>query len=160
MVTVEHDVHIGRAPIDVFAYITRVETYAEWQRDAGVERVTRTSDGPITVGSTFRMERRARSGLAAIDAEVTAFELGRRFDFHTVDNDGFVGDFSTTLTGADGGTDLRWSVRMEPPSLRYRLLQPLIAREIRKSASLDFPKLKAALEAEPDTDLGSGPVGW
>jgi uncharacterized protein YndB with AHSA1/START domain len=159
MVTVEHDVQIGRSPIDVFAYITRVESYADWQRDAGIERVTRQSADPIATGSTFRMERRARGGVATIDALVTAFELGRRFDFHTVDNDGFVGDFSTTLTPADGGTQLHWSARMEPPNLRYRLLQPLIAREIRKSAALDFPNLKAALEARADADAAR-PAGW
>jgi hypothetical protein len=92
------------------------------------------------------MERTARGNTALIDATVTALEPGRRFDFHTVDNDGFVGDFSTTLSGGDGSTDLHWSVRMEPAGMMYRLLQPMIAREIRKSASADFAELRAKLE--------------
>jgi hypothetical protein len=36
---------------------------------------------------------------------------------------------------------------MEPPNLLYRVLQPVIAREIRKSASVDFVELKAKLES-------------
>jgi uncharacterized protein YndB with AHSA1/START domain len=148
MVSVDHDVRIGRTPEAVFSYITRVETYAEWQKKGGIERVTRVDDGPTRLGSRFQMERRAQGGkLATIDCEVTGFEPGKRFAFHSIDSDGFAGDFVTTLQAVGGGTDLHWSVDMRPPNLLYRLLSPLIAREIRRSASVDFPELKRTLEA-------------
>jgi uncharacterized protein YndB with AHSA1/START domain len=146
VVKVDWHVVIGRTPDDVFGYITQVERIPEWQRQGGVEKVTKLSDGPLGVGSRFRMERRSRGRLATIDAEVTAFEPGRRFDFHTVDNDGFVGDFATTLGPRDPGTALTWSVRMKTPNLLYRLLEPIIAREIRRSAEVDFAALKRTLE--------------
>ena len=76
-----------------------------------------------------------------------ALEPGRRFDFHTVDSDGFIGDFATTLTAQGDGTDLHWAVRMQPPGLLYRLLTPVIARTIRKSAETDFVELRKKLEA-------------
>jgi uncharacterized membrane protein len=146
MIKVDYHVPIRRSPAEVYDYVTDIERIPEWQRLAGVRKVTKHDPGPLQVGSRFTMEREARGSVATIDATVTAVEPGRRFDFHTVDNDGFVGDFSTTLTGADDGTDLHWAVRMEPAGLMYRLLQPMIAREIRKSATADFAELRSKLE--------------
>ena len=148
MVNVQYDVRIGRSPEAVFGYITRVETYAEWQRAGGIEQVVRVDDGPTRLGSRFQLRRRARNGkLATIDCEVTAFEPGKRFAFHSIDDDGFAGDFTTTLESAGGGTLLHWAVDMRPPNLLYRLLGPVIAREIRRSADADFPELKRTLES-------------
>jgi uncharacterized protein YndB with AHSA1/START domain len=148
MVKVEHDVRIERSPGEVYAFVTDLERIPEWQKVGGIRNVTRVDPGPLAVGSRFTMEREARGNVASIDAEVTALEPARRFDFHTIDNDGFVGDFATTLTPSGGGTNLHWSVRMQPPSLLYRLLQPIIAREIRKSAEADFAALRRTLESE------------
>jgi len=146
MIKVDYHVEIRRTPVEIFDYVTDVERIPDWQHVAGVRKVTKHDAGPLRVGSRFTMERQARGGVATIDATVTAIEPGRGFDFHTVDNDGFVGDFATTLTGQDGGTDLHWAVRMQPPNLLYRLLQPVIAREIRRSATADFAELRAKLE--------------
>jgi uncharacterized protein YndB with AHSA1/START domain len=147
MIKVDYHVPIRRSPMDVYAYVTDVERIPEWQHVAGVKKVTKGTDGPLAVGSRFTMERQARGGLATIQAEVTALEPGRRFDFHTVDNDGFIGDFATTLTPQGDGTNLHWAVQMQPPNLLYRLLQPVIANAIRKSATADFAELRSKLEA-------------
>lgn len=147
MITIDYHIPIRRGPMDVYAYVTDVERIPEWQHVAGIKKVTKQTSGPLAVGSTFTMERQARGGLATIRAEVTALEPGSRFDFHTVDDDGFTGDFATTLTPQDGGTDLHWAVRMQPPNLLYRLLQPIIAGAIRKAASADFVELRKKLEA-------------
>jgi uncharacterized protein YndB with AHSA1/START domain len=147
MISVDYHVPIRRSPMDVYAYVTDVERIPEWQHQAGVKKVTKESPGPLAVGSRFTMERQAQRGLGTIKAEVTALEPGRRFDFHTVDNDGFIGDFATTLTAEGDGTDLHWAVRMQPAGLLYRLLTPVIARTIRKSAETDFVELRKQLEA-------------
>jgi uncharacterized protein YndB with AHSA1/START domain len=147
MIKVDYHVPIRRSPMDVYAYVTDVERIPEWQHVAGVKKVTKQTDGPLAVGGRFTMERQARGGLATIQAEVTALEPGRRFDFHTVDDDGFIGDFATTLTPQGDGTDLHWAVEMQPPNLLYRLLQPVIANTIRKSATADFAELRSKLEA-------------
>ena len=146
MIKVDYHVPIRRNATEVYDYVTDVERIPDWQHVAGVRKVTKHDPGPLQVGSGFTMERESRGNVATIDATVTALEPGRRFDFHTVDNDGFVGDFATTLTGGEGTTDLHWSVRMEPAGLMYRLLQPVIAREIRKSATADFAELRSKLE--------------
>ena len=156
MVKVEYDVTMAAPPEAVFDYVTDVERIPEWQSAAGVRRVTKADAGPLRVGSTFRMERESRGNVAQIDCTITTLEPSRRFDFHTLDNDGFVGDFRTTLAPAGDGTALNWSVRMQPPNLLYRVLQPVIAREIRRSADLDFANLKRILEA--DAAAAGGPA--
>ena len=147
MVKVDYDVLIRRAPEDVFAYVTQVEQIPEWQREGGVKKVTKSAEGPLAVGSRFRMDRESRGRMATIDCQVTRLDPAREFDFTTTDSSGFVGDFRTTLTPAPGGTDLHWSVQMEPPNLLYRLLQPMIRRGINKSADVDFATLKRNLES-------------
>ena len=99
------------------------------------------------MGSRFRMDRESRGRMATIDCQVTRLDPAREFDFTTTDSSGFVGDFRTTLTPAPDGTNLHWSVQMEPPNLLYRLLQPMIRREINKSADVDFATLKRNLES-------------
>ena len=147
MVKVDYDVAIGRNPQEVFDYITQVERIPEWQSQAGVKKVTRDMAVPLAVGSSFRMERESRGRTAAIDCRVTVLEPGREFDFRSMDSDGFAGDFRTTLTPTSDGTNLHWAVEMQPPNLLYRLLQPMIKREIVKSASVDFGNLRARLES-------------
>jgi len=93
------------------------------------------------------MERESRGRTATIDCRVTVFEPGREFDFQTIDSAGFAGDFRTTLTPVADGTNLHWAVEMQPPNLLYRLLQPMINREIIKSAEADFASLRARLES-------------
>jgi len=153
MIKVDHHVTIRRSPKDVFDYIAAVERMPEWRRAAGIRKVTKHAPGPLGLRQGFTIERAARRGIAAIDAEVTAFEPGSRFDFHTIDDDRFAADFATTLTQKGGGTDLHWSVRMRSPSLLYLLIEPIFARAIRNSAEADFEELRAKLEAE-----ASGPA--
>jgi uncharacterized protein YndB with AHSA1/START domain len=147
MVKVDYEVSIRRSPQEVFEYVTQVERIPEWQREGGVRKVTREAREPLAVGSRFRMERESRGRMATIDCRVTRFDPGREFDFETTDSSGFVGDFRTTLTPIAEGTNLHWAVHMQPPNLLYRLLQPMIRREITRSADADFANLKGTLES-------------
>jgi uncharacterized protein YndB with AHSA1/START domain len=147
MVSVDYEVAIRRSPAEVFDYITRVEEFADWQHDAGVTAVHRVTPEPTGPGSRFVIERSGpRGGTGRIECDVTAFEPPRRFTFHGHDSDGFDSIFDTVLTPAGDGTNLHWTVRMTPPNLLYRLLEPVIRRQIRKAAAVDFPNLRARLE--------------
>ena len=68
MVKVDYDVLIRRAPEDVFAYVTQVEQIPEWQREGGVKKVTKSAEGPLAVGSRFRMDRESRGRMATTQA--------------------------------------------------------------------------------------------
>jgi uncharacterized protein YndB with AHSA1/START domain len=147
MISVDYEVSIARSPSDVFDFITTIEEYADWQREAGLTGARRVAPGPIGPGSQFVLERRGRrSGTVEMKCEVTGFEPGRRFTFHGRDSDGLTSDFDTTLTPEAGGTLLHWTVRIAMPNLLGRLLEPMVRREVLRSARLDFPALKARLE--------------
>jgi uncharacterized protein YndB with AHSA1/START domain len=148
MVSVDYEVEIARSPQEVFDYITDIEQYADWQRQAGVTGARRLTPGPVGPGSRFVLERRGRgSQTARIECEVTQLRPAEQFTFHGRDSSGFESDFDTTLRPSATGTTLHWNVRMAPPNLLMRLMQPMIRREIVRSARLDFPTLKARLEA-------------
>jgi uncharacterized protein YndB with AHSA1/START domain len=148
MSRVEQHIHIKRSPGTVFAFLAQVEAYPQWQRDAGIVAVSKDAEGPIRLGSTFSMERAAGGRTATIDCEVTAFDHGERFAFHSIDSGGFVGDFVTILkAGGSGGTDLQWNAELRGPNLLYRLAGPLITRSLRRAAAADLPRLKTLLES-------------
>lgn len=145
MVRVEQHVLIGRSSADVFAHITRVEAFPEWQSGAGITRVERAGDGPIGPGSRFRMDRVTRGNVGRIECVVTAFEPGRRFAFHSEDSDGFSADVDTLLVPEGPGTRLVWRFAMTTPGF-YRFLSPVITSEVRKAAAADLGTLKRLLE--------------
>ena len=145
MIHVQRRVRLERPPGEVFAYLTDVERIPEWQAEAGIKRVTRTDSGPMGTGSTFRMERHAQGRTAGIDATMNLWEPPHRFAFDTIDDSRFVGHFDTKLDpAAGGGTDLIWTVDMQPPGL-WRLMSPVIRRAIDKAADVDFVNLQRKL---------------
>ena len=91
------------------------------------------------------MERHAQGRTAGIDATMNQWEPPHRFAFDTVDDARFVGHFDTQLEEAsDGGTDLTWTVDMQPPGM-WRLMSPVIRRAIDKAADVDFVNLQRKL---------------
>jgi uncharacterized protein YndB with AHSA1/START domain len=146
VITARYSLPLRSPPQVVFDYVTDVERMPEWQNVAGVRKVTRHEPGPLAVGSRFSIERMTRGKVVTLDATVTALDPDRRFDFHTVDDDGFDGDFTTTLEPSGDDTVLRWAVRMQPHKLLYRLLQPLIQQDLRRAVERDFSALRDRLD--------------
>lgn len=142
MITVRRTVSLSAAPDEVFAYVSEVRRLPEWQSGAGITHVELNE--PMAPGARFRMERLSRGRTATIDCTVTALEPGRRFAFDTTDSDNFTGSSDTVLAAANGGTRLEWTFKMDPPGL-WRLLSPLIGREIAKAADTDFANLRVKL---------------
>lgn len=146
MIRVDHELTIGRTPADVFAHVTRVESFPDWQSAAGIRRVVRTDEGPMAAGSQFTMDRMTRGLPGRITCTVTAFEPDRRFAFHATDSDGFTADVETLLAPDGPATSLSWRLTMTAPGF-YRFLEPVLDREVRNAADADFAALKRMLEA-------------
>jgi uncharacterized protein YndB with AHSA1/START domain len=97
---------INRQPDEVFSYLSDVTNMPSWQ--PYVDKVVRTSDGQIGLGSTFRVKGRnyaARSRISRFDpprslAVSVAFEYGR-------------GEIAFELEPVDGGTRVHGTVTVK-----------------------------------------------
>jgi carbon monoxide dehydrogenase subunit G len=145
MIEVEWTGTIGRLPDDVFRHVADVERYPEWQRAAGIRRVERDDDGPLAVGSRFRIERVTQGQAGTLEATVTGFEPGRRFAFQARDSAGFDVETEISLAADGAGTRLTWRFTMTTPGL-LRFAGSMLSREIHRAAEADFATFKARLE--------------
>ena len=77
MPKINKTVHISRAPKEVFDYLASFETTAEW--DPGIVEATRTSEGPIGVGSTFDLVSDFLGRKIPVSYEITEYDPPNRF---------------------------------------------------------------------------------
>ena len=143
----ENTVTIRRPAEDVFAFLADFENVPRWNH--AIESTTKTSPGPVGVGSTYRQIRsepkRSEEGF-----EVTVFEPTRRLAI-----DGEIGPFHARvdyrLEPIEGATRLTNAVELEPASAVSKLLAPFAGSRIKTAVGENLDALKRILEA----DLGS-----
>lgn len=71
-------IDIAASPAQVWAVMSDIERWHEWT--ASISSITRTSSGPIGVGSTARVKQ---PKLATADFEISAWQPERGFDWVT-----------------------------------------------------------------------------
>ena len=133
---------IARPIADVFAYLTNVSAWSEWM---SVEGVHPLDEGPVRVG--LRAEGQMREGKRSdtFGVEITAFEPGRMIGFKTTSGPiDWSGTWDVRPVDA-GHTEVIAAGDMRLQGLR-RLLEPLMAGEIRKSEAAELVKLRTKLE--------------
>ena len=158
MPKVSRSIRIERPPEVVFAWITDVVRFPQWQKVAGIKKVEVLDAGPggqLRQGSRFRIQRESRGKTVPIDATVATHDSPREFAFTTQDDDGFRGTVTTRLSAAGAGTALHWEMDLKSPLL-YKLMSPLIAREMGKAADGDFGALKSQLEGGQSSASAEG----
>lgn len=145
MTKVEVRVQIARAPEDVHAYATTVETMPEWR--GGVSESVQLTDGPVGVGTRIRAGGKVLGRPIGIVIEVTAMEPGSRFAYR-----GEAGPLRThnivTFDSVAGGTQVTWTDEVELRGI-FGLLEPLMGRMVRRGYEADLGRLKAILEGQP-----------
>jgi uncharacterized protein YndB with AHSA1/START domain len=142
MATFQNTLTIRRPIEDVFQYLADFENVPTW--NYAILQTTRTSPGPVGVGTTYRQIRsipsRSEEGF-----EVTAFEPPSRLEVH-----GDVGPFTATigylLARTDDGTRLTNTVDLQPASGALRLLAPLATSRVRTAVAANLDTLKQILE--------------
>ena len=112
MPKVSKTVTIGRSPAEVFEYLANFETTAEW--DPGIVTATRTSDGPIGIGSTFDLISDFRGRKIPVTYEITEYDPPSRFVIVGT-NKQFVGtdDIRVSADGAGTRVDYTADFRMQ-----------------------------------------------
>jgi uncharacterized protein YndB with AHSA1/START domain len=143
------EVTIERPAEDVFAFLADFENVPTW--NYAIEETTKTSPGPVGVGTTYRqtrsIPRRSEEGF-----EVTVFEPMSRLAIQ-----GQIGPFrarvSYELAPVVGGTRLTNEVNLEPTSGVLRLVAPLAVPRVKAAVAQNLGKLKKVLEGEGRRDF-------
>lgn len=138
----ENTVTIRRPAEVVFAFLADFENVPRWNH--AIESTTKTSPGPVGVGSTYRQIRsepkRSEEGF-----EVTVFE-----PMHRLAIDGEIGPFHARVEylveQIEGATRLTNGVELEPSSTVSKLLAPFAGSKIQTAVSDNLGDLKALLE--------------
>ncbi len=146
MVKVDHELVIDRPVAEVYAYLTDIDSLAEWQ--ASVVRVRRETDGPTAVGTRFVEDRSALGRQVSSTIEVTEHEPDRIFSVRVVSGPVHF-RVTHTFEALGGGTRLHVHGEGEPQGLA-RMAGMLVARQAKREFERDFGRLKELLEARAD----------
>jgi hypothetical protein len=156
-ITAELETRIGRPVAGVFTELSAVERFPEWLIASGIVRVQRLDDGPLASGSRLRIDQQV-SGLAnVLEGSITAFEppsstepaSAGRIALEGRSDSGVRVGFDASLLADGPVTRLRWSVRIDLP-LRYRMLEGMLAPQVRRAATLDLEAFRIRLESVAD----------
>jgi uncharacterized protein YndB with AHSA1/START domain len=138
---IEASTTIERPIEEVFAVSSDSSNRPKWV--SSVREFTKTSDGPIGVGTTWHgvgsfMGRRTES-----DAEYTEFEADRLFTMKATRP--FPTAMTFTFESVAGGTRVDLSVDAEPTGL-YKLAGPLLVSGAKRQFQSDLDKLKDLMD--------------
>jgi hypothetical protein len=145
----ENIVTIRRPAQDVFAFLADFENVPRWNH--AIESTTKTSPGPVGVGSTYRQIRsepkRSEEGF-----EVTVFEPTRRLTVH-----GEIGPFHArveyVLEPMEGATRITNGVELEPASAVSKFIAPLASSRVKAAVAENLETLKEILETDPGSSV-------
>jgi len=134
---------IARPIEEVFDYLSDPRNEPDWL--PGATAVDKTSDGPVGLGSTF-VGHYARAGRVAL--ELVEFERPHRVTFRAHSK---IVDFddAVELSETDGRTLLQARMHATPRSV-MRVLEPLLARTLRRQFAANWDHLRRAMETRPN----------
>jgi len=146
LIRVSRRVSLAVAPETVWPWIADPTRFAEWRRGAGVTSAAPVDDGPIGVGSRFRMDVTTQGRSGSVECTVTTYEPNRRFAFASKDASGFAGSVDTRLEPEGAGTRLDFAFELQLPG-GWRLMHPVISGVLNQAVDTDFATLQAVLKS-------------
>lgn len=138
----ENTVVIRRPVEEVFAFLADFENVPKW--NYAIVQTTKTSPGPVGVGTTYRQTRSVPSR-SEERFEVTAFEPPRRLEVQ-----GQIGPFQARigylLEPAGTGASLRNDVDLRS-SGPLTLVAPLVTSRVKRAVAANLDALRQLLDA-------------
>lgn len=141
MPKVSKTVTLPRSPEEVFNYLADFSTTEEW--DPGIVRATRTSEGPIGVGSTFHLVADFRGREVPVTYEITEYEPHRRFVI-VGDNKQFKGIDEIVVSPDGDGTRVDYSADFRMKGLA-KLFEPFLGGVFEKLSNKAMDGLEETL---------------
>jgi uncharacterized membrane protein len=141
MIQHQVEVIINRSAHDVFTFLTTTQNLSKWQ-DALVQATNLTGE-PWSAGTRILERRKIGGRVVETRTELTYVKLDQGFAVKSLDGPQTEGTFQ--LESANGATRLHFSIQMKMSGI-MRLIEPIIAKGIKKDADASFFKLKRLLE--------------
>lgn len=140
---------VGVPPQAVFDALADLDRWPEWLIASGIIGVARTSSGAAIAGERVTIDQRAAGRTSRVQATVVAADRPVRFAIEGRDADGIALALDAELAPTeDGGTSLRWSVRIDLP-LRFRFFESMAGPQVRRAAALDMEAFRRRLVSAP-----------
>lgn len=144
MARLESSVTINRPVEEVFAFLSNYENDPKWS-SATVEG-TKTSEGPIGVGTTWRSVSKVLGRRVETELEYIEYELNRKIAIRQASGP-YPHTFIVTLERVEGGTKINFAGEFEPGGFFGKLADPLLTRIAKRPLEAGFAKLKDLMEA-------------
>lgn len=142
MIKVEHSVVINRSVEEVFAFITDLKNDLHWQ--SGMMESSKTPDRQTGVGTVVRHVRRFLGRQIDASVEITEYEPNKKIWLRSISGPfRFTGGYTFEPLGH--GSRVAVAFEGETTGL-YRLVQTMIAGELKRQIEADYQKLKELLE--------------
>jgi uncharacterized protein YndB with AHSA1/START domain len=157
MIRIESSIHIDRPRDEVFEFLTNVENLPKWH--SGVIRSKPSTSGPVRLGSQF--SEVVKVGPWTLDAlcTVTDIRTNERFAFQMTSSGPLDCDARFGLQLAARGTRLMIDGTARLKGI-WRLLQPLVAEELRNETRKELEAIRRllAVESRPQVERHPQPV--
>ena len=142
MIKVEKGVIINRPIEEVFAYVGDQTNAPQWQ--SGVVEVRRTTEGPLSVGTTHTFVRNFMGRRMEASNEYVTYEPNKIITFKSTSGPVRF-EASYLFESTAEGTKLTSRIEMHAAGL-FGLAEPLIAAGLRREMKAAFGVLKDLLE--------------
>ncbi|EXJ15104.1 SRPBCC family protein [Imhoffiella purpurea] len=145
MLTSQAEIHVERAPEQVFQFVAEdfLHNYPRWSPE--VRSLEALTDGPMQVGWTARQVRFDRGRRTDSQFRVTTFESGRQITFKEL-SDTYLIDYR--FEALDGGTRVAFTFELEGLTGAMRPFENMVRRVLQETADRMMNNLKSLIEEE------------
>jgi carbon monoxide dehydrogenase subunit G len=142
MIRIEESITIDRPVEEVFTFLTDIDHQSDWV--SLVEESHKLSSEPTAVGTKYRQVAKLLGRRLDATNEVTAYEPPHVFEFRGKSGPAEV-QMRFTLTEEGSGTRVLQSAEGETGGV-FKLVDPMVARTMKKQFAADLETLKTLLE--------------
>jgi uncharacterized membrane protein len=142
--TIRASIIINKTVDEVFAHVTDVKTWSHWE--AGLLKAEQTSDGPISVGTTFKGMNQALGQRMEWTSEVTNYTPCESWGQKIISK-GWSTEEGLAFEPFQGSATKFSLVSELKMGGLLRLFAPLITRKMQKQIESNLVRLKNILEA-------------
>jgi hypothetical protein len=143
MARIEESVQINCPVEKAFAYTTDAGSWSKW--NTAIPEAEKTSQGPVSIGSTFRGTVHLMGRSMAWTAKATEYEANKKFG-KNIDSGSVLIEQHNTYTPTKDG--VKYTIVYDMKFTGFlRLLSPMIVSSMRKELKMSLINVKQILEA-------------